>query len=60
MRIAARNRPPRRLLPRTVVVRRGLGLRLRLKANARTSARREIFSDEKIVGDESASTSTNL
>jgi hypothetical protein len=49
MRIAARNRPPRRLLPRTVVVRRGLGLRLRLKANARTSARREIFSDEKIV-----------
>jgi 4-alpha-glucanotransferase len=58
--VGAGNRPPRRLLPLTVIVRCGHRLRLRLKTAGRTPVRWEIFSNAKIAGGESASAAIEL
>jgi 4-alpha-glucanotransferase len=61
--IADSNRPRRRLLPQTVVVRNGLGLSLRLRTRAPITVRWGILSHEKdgkIAGGESASSVIEL
>jgi 4-alpha-glucanotransferase len=58
--VAGMEKPAPRLAPSTVVLRQGQGARLRLKRNAHTPLRWEIFEQARIVGGESVSSTIAL